>query len=793
MQQKLETPDTAACWIWADYPGKDLINSWIQCRLGFELEELPSSAPVHVTADSRYRLFVNGQRVMDGPCRGFQDQWPYDSIDIAPLLRRGKNVVAALVHSIGVGTFSYIHRNCAGFLLWGHAGSQNLKTDQTWKTRFCPEHLRHQVRTSVQTGWQEFVDARRGDGPWVTPEYDDSHWASRTSARRVGCAPWHDLVPRDIPPLREIELTPSILHSSGEGNDLSQAEDEINIANAYLASQIEWHPTGNPCSTESIVGRSSKGKARGWCFDLEREVNATTRIKIHGAHGGEVLDCLMTEACEGSAPVMLRDEPRMQFSHRYICREGDQEFESFQSWGYRFLVVLLRGEADILFSLTIRHTEYPLHRKGKLVSKPALAERVYELCAHTQQACMSDAYVDCPSREQAMWWGDAHTQFASSQLLDADDRLVTRGLRLMGRQTLPNGLTYGVAPCADQCVVLPDFTLRWIETHWQHWWFSGSTELFRENIGAILDALEYFHDQSKALGLLPFDPRYWLFLDWSETFKEGYPSLYNFQYLQTLERAAEMLELIASPQAQTIRERWKSLNARIADVLWDSQGLRPYAGLDWEGRPVRCDSLHARVLAILTGLWRDHHVPWLEEAILPFVRGPKPKGFDPSAAENSPLGVRQTLTPYFMQYAFEALCNYGYPSAVVDSIGRWWGEMIARGLVATEEVCDTIPGRGSHCHAWSSHPIQFLSRTLLGVTQTAVAWRRIRFAPCFHGESAEGTVSTPLGTIQSRWCKHANTVDVELVLPAGMDASIEIPGTTVSEVRNHWRGKVALL
>jgi len=47
------------------------------------LKEIPESALVHVTADQRYRLYVNEIHAVDGAGRGFAETWFYDTVEIA--------------------------------------------------------------------------------------------------------------------------------------------------------------------------------------------------------------------------------------------------------------------------------------------------------------------------------------------------------------------------------------------------------------------------------------------------------------------------------------------------------------------------------------------------------------------------------------------------------------------------------------------------------------------------------------------------------------------------------------
>ena len=57
-------------------------------RDALELESVPEKAPLRITADSRYVLYVNGQEVGRGPVRSQPRKLHYDSYDVAALLRR---------------------------------------------------------------------------------------------------------------------------------------------------------------------------------------------------------------------------------------------------------------------------------------------------------------------------------------------------------------------------------------------------------------------------------------------------------------------------------------------------------------------------------------------------------------------------------------------------------------------------------------------------------------------------------------------------------------------------------
>ena len=70
-------------------------------RKNFNISKLPNEFIVHLSADNRYRFFVNGQPICFGPARGDLAHWFYESVDIAPFLKEGKNQLAAIVWNFG--------------------------------------------------------------------------------------------------------------------------------------------------------------------------------------------------------------------------------------------------------------------------------------------------------------------------------------------------------------------------------------------------------------------------------------------------------------------------------------------------------------------------------------------------------------------------------------------------------------------------------------------------------------------------------------------------------------------
>lgn len=87
---------------WISHPTASLKDYGVfHFRRTFDLKTQPEKFIVHVSADNRYHLFVNGQSVCRGPARGDFMHWRFETVDIAPYLVKGKNTIAAAVWNFG--------------------------------------------------------------------------------------------------------------------------------------------------------------------------------------------------------------------------------------------------------------------------------------------------------------------------------------------------------------------------------------------------------------------------------------------------------------------------------------------------------------------------------------------------------------------------------------------------------------------------------------------------------------------------------------------------------------------
>ena len=182
-------------------------------RRSFELSEKPSTFNINVSADNRFRLFVNGKSVATGPARGDLEHWRFDTLDIAPQLKKGKNTIAAIVWNFANSAPAAQITNETAFLLDGASKAEEfVATPKNWKVKksaafSTPAAGGFKGAGNFSfTGACDMLDASKLDWDWNLTDFDDSSWksAKTVSEAMTHSGPWGEntgwsLVAREIP------------------------------------------------------------------------------------------------------------------------------------------------------------------------------------------------------------------------------------------------------------------------------------------------------------------------------------------------------------------------------------------------------------------------------------------------------------------------------------------------------------------------------------------------------------------------------------------------------------------
>src|SRR5436305_2239427 len=103
-------------------------------RKSFTLDAAPQQFIIHASGDQRYQLYINGQRVAEGPARGDLNHWRFDTVDIAPHLHTGRNLIAAVVWNFAALAPMAQMSNETAFIMQGNTAAEAMvNSDASWK------------------------------------------------------------------------------------------------------------------------------------------------------------------------------------------------------------------------------------------------------------------------------------------------------------------------------------------------------------------------------------------------------------------------------------------------------------------------------------------------------------------------------------------------------------------------------------------------------------------------------------------------------------------------------------
>jgi alpha-L-rhamnosidase len=120
--------------------------------------------------------------------------------------------------------------------------------------------------------------------------------------------------------------------------------------------------------------------------------------------------------------------------------------------------------------------------------------------------------------------------------------------------------------------------------------------------------------------------------------------------------------------------------------------------------------------------------------------------------------------------AYDVLTQPDYPG---------FGFMLAHGATTLWELWQerTGPEMNSHNHHMFASPGTFLYRTLAGIQATEPGYAKIRIAPhLVHDLNwVSASTETPYGTVSSAWKRVDTGYALEVIVPVGTTATIELP------------------
>lgn len=699
-------------------------------RKVIDLTEKPSSFVVHASADNRYKFYVNGKEVSAGPARGDIYNWNFETIDIAPFLNEGKNVLAAVVWNFAERKpVAQISFNQTGFILQGNTEKEYVvNTDNSWlcTTNKAYSPLNVQVLGYYVVGPGEKTDASFYPWGWETLAFDDTSWLKAQmglegAMKGARDYPGRLLVPSPIPPMeRKLERFSAVRIQEGIKTPKefpAQAKDIVVPANTKARLLLD----NKVLTTGYLSVLFSKGKAAeitlGYAEALHHN-NMEATTKSYSLY-----------------PKANRDEVKdkifIGYEDKIIADGGAKRLSTslwWRTWRYVNVIVETKDEPLVIHDIYGTFSAYPFKNETAF-SVPGHEElnKMLEIGWRTARLCANETYMDCPYYEQLQYFGDTRIQ-AMISLYNTSDQYMVKNAIEQGRQSIvADGITMSRYPSGLHQFI-SSFSLWWICMGHDYWMYRGDEAYVKTLLPAYRSILSWYEQWLKPDYSLSYVP-HWFFADWSAKFPNGEPirekdgnsAFQDLMYILTLEAAAEMEEAIGlNSMATYYRMIASSMRATIKPKYWDSE-----RNLFADTHDHRSFSQHVNSLAIIAGI----------------VEGNEAKAVMQKTLSDTSLAQ---ATIYFRYYVNQALWKAGMGDLLLDNLTVWKDQM-ALGLTTWAEMPE--PSR-SDCHAWGASPNIEFFRILLGIDSAAPGFSKVRIEPALGSlTEASGTMPHPKGNI----------------------------------------------
>ncbi len=742
-------------------------------RLRFTLES-DTRLRMHVSADERYDLKLDGVRLGRGPQRGDRRHWSFETFDVN--LDAGEHLFWVWVSSPGrdnnLAPSSQLSRKHGLLVAVEGELRDALNTGRApWESQIVRgvTHLRSPIDSARYAGGTQRFDGRAMN--WQALDGTGSGWSAvRTiESARVTEPDWGELdmyrflSPARLPAMMDEPFAGgTVRHVAESASPISSAEHHQPEAEHWQALLDQAKVITVPPHTRRVV-----------LIDWMDYVCAYPTVRLRSGRDAEVrldwAEALHTRPESWCVAKQHRDAVAgLYFNGRGDTFINDGQLREFtplwwRAGRYTLLTLTTQDEPLDILGLGLRETRYPLDTlplpefdDGKIQAALPILERGLLMSMH-------EHYADSPYYEQLMYVGDTRLESLCTHVRSADDRLPMRAIELFGWSRIESGLTQARYPSSTPQII-PSFSLYWVAMlHDLARWrprkeFVGS---FMPAARSVTEAfLECLEKQGKAEGVLRSLPG-WNFLDWVPAWDEGIPpgglgghnAAFAWQFVYTLRLKAELEDWFDQSELANRDRRYADTIATACDRVFfdDSRGL--YA----DDPHHTSFSQHAQCFAVLSGLLPIERSRALVDRML---------------ADDS----LHAATIYFHHYLFETLAATGHVNELHRRLDLWRA-LPDLGFKCPPEAPE--PTR-SDCHGWGSHPLYRLVETVLGVrpapapaSKHAFGFTHVEIAPALGPmRFARGEVPHPQGVISVDLTRNGQTLDATIELPPGLHGQL---------------------
>lgn len=555
-----EKSNWQAQWIW----DKDNIaenNVWMCFNKKVTLENAPRELVAHISADSKYWLYINGETVVfEGSVKRGPEKNSgyYDSVDIAPYLKKGENTICALVWFWDNETsYSYSSSGQGGFIFEATGKDITILSDKSWKVKRNEAYENSALYPPNYRlpEYSIYYDASKATDDWLSGGFDASDWENATEYARGGKGAYGKLYPRGIPFLKDYGLKSYENSADYENYTVTKLFGEKITVNIPYNAQI----------TPYLKVVAPEGK----------KIRITTENTLIGA-----------------------------VSTTYITKEGTQEFEAL-GWfnGENITYKIPKGVKVV--SLMYRETGYDSAFCGDFKCDDEFMNSLWQKSLRTLYVTMRDNFMDCPDRERAQWWGDVTSEMIMTVYsMDSNSYLLyQKGVEAMLSHTDETDVLQTVVPIQGDYFELPVQQLGGIVGFLTYYQYTGDTDFIKKVYEPSIKYLKLWEMGEN--NLVVHREGSWDWPDWGS--KADMTAIENAWVYYALSATEEMAKIIGEDKdISFITNRKKAIEKGYKALLTEE---------GYKSDDVSKPDDRANALAVLSGLADEKQYPTIKNVL----------------------------------------------------------------------------------------------------------------------------------------------------------------------------------
>jgi len=655
--------------------------------------------------------------------------WRFESVDLAPYLQAGNNVLAAVVWNGGIARPMAQISHRTGFILQSDdPANQVVNTGNTWKVMedsaygqivYKDNDPRFQWNYYV-AGPGERVDAARYPWGWEQLAFDDSTWlpASQIDHGAPTGVESHQrwlLKPRTVPFLTE---------DPQRFQRVARAEG-VEVAQEFVKGSA---PIRIPANSKATVLLDQGTLTVGYPV-----------LRLSGGNGAQVhltySEALYDSKGQKGNRNQIEGKHVMGPEDVFLPDGAEREYRPLwtRNWRWVQLDIQTLAEPLVIEDVSSLLCVYPAARVAVFESDSKELQPIWDAAWRTLALNAQETFISDIAWERMQYVADTKVQSLTWLNLTGDDRLVRLAIEDFDASRVPFGLTQSRYP-ANLEQFIPTFSLYWVSMVHDHWMYRDDDEFTRQFLPGIGNVLGWWERQVKTRG----DRE----VPWSWSSNANADKLL---FSLTLNESAELFEHFGENQEAA---HYRQLAAEINRETYASQ-FDPQRGL-LRDKPERAYTQEVNTLAVLAdAVPRDAQRDLMERMLK-----------DPSAVQSAPSDFM-----FFRYYFGRALRKTGLGDRYIESLGPW-ENMMRDGMTTLGEQAQNPR---SECHPWGTSPaFEFLS-TVAGIEPASPGFRTVRIEPSLGSlQHVHARMPHPLGPIEVWLDRSGDGLRARVSLPPGL-------------------------